>query len=694
MKHLPSMLVLICTALIASLPLIAENLDEVVDEAEKAINQKYPNEASIAHRLKIKELEDIVFSDKSEEEKIAAIRAKYPSTSSLKLPTESEQSNDLSSLVFRPPLQWQIQSIEIAYDIDSVTTLLFSAESLYQEGSSKNREDSKGESDVTRINAGSKTQLDVDVGGEFSIKGWNPLDWFKAKAGFQWVTSGNAGIDYTKTKSSQWNERAQRALSNNYEEKARILQDTRIAKCHLTFYILFKNNTNKDLFLNPQEFSVPVYAGENRPLADAFPDKPLRSFRIPRNAYANLKFRAELNTTSALDLIKYMRTSEPMIRLDRAQSTIASSDDSIQDAVQESLQVETVPFRCRAMVLQIKKFNQDKPVTVAEAMRALNAVFEKPPFGFNNDDCVSLTGIPLLNNENTAVDIHQFPIVGINGVYTSATIPATQLNRPISQEGIFVDVLDIAEEETWTEASPKLQALFVPFLKNAAESGDAIACCQLGDCYYFGKGVKNDYGEAVKWYQKAAEQGNSLAQFKLSICYKNGYGCKQDITKAAQYCRMSAERGKPEAQYELGNYYYLGSGVNKNFNEAFSWYRKAAEQNFANAQCALGDCYYYGAGVERNYSIAIEWFSKAANQGHDIAQSRLENLLTSIQNGSQQQVRNQTATQAIRADVNTISNIKGRFPEEYKAAQRIRNSNPAAYRNMMHELHRRLNTNR
>ena len=33
--------------------------------------------------------------------------------------------------------------------------------------------------------------------------------------------------------------------------------------------------------------------------------------------------------------------------------------------------------------------------------------------------------------------------------------------------------------------------------------------------FYNGKGVEQDYTEAVKWYRKAAEQGNETAKKKL-----------------------------------------------------------------------------------------------------------------------------------------------------------------------------------
>ena len=127
MKHFPVTLVLICTALTAAFPLIADNLWDVVEEAENAIHQRYPNETSIARRKALQELEAITDMDKTDEQKIELIRSKYLSTSVPKNQLQiKEASSTPAQLVFRPPLQWTIHSIEIAYDIDSSTNILLS----------------------------------------------------------------------------------------------------------------------------------------------------------------------------------------------------------------------------------------------------------------------------------------------------------------------------------------------------------------------------------------------------------------------------------------------------------------------------------------------------------------------------------------------------------------------------------------
>ena len=54
----------------------------------------------------------------------------------------------------------------------------------------------------------------------------------------------------------------------------------------------------------------------------------------------------------------------------------------------------------------------------------------------------------------------------------------------------------------------------------------------VGAKYATGEEVKQDYGEAVKWFSKAAEQGHVVAQAMLGAYYMAGRGVPQDLSKA------------------------------------------------------------------------------------------------------------------------------------------------------------------
>ncbi len=113
---------------------------------------------------------------------------------------------------------------------------------------------------------------------------------------------------------------------------------------------------------------------------------------------------------------------------------------------------------------------------------------------------------------------------------------------------------------------------------------DASAQNNLGNCYYYGDGVKKDYAEAVKWYRKAADQGDADAQYNLGDCYCSGKGIEQDYAEAVKWYRKAADQGDADAQYNLGICYDTGRGVEQDYAEAAKWYRKAADQGVEEAK--------------------------------------------------------------------------------------------------------------
>ena len=64
---------------------------------------------------------------------------------------------------------------------------------------------------------------------------------------------------------------------------------------------------------------------------------------------------------------------------------------------------------------------------------------------------------------------------------------------------------------------------------------------RLAGAYYKGEGVHQDYGEAVKWYQKAAEQGDSGSQYRLGVMYENGEGVAQDYVASYIWYHLASQ---------------------------------------------------------------------------------------------------------------------------------------------------------
>ncbi len=157
-------------------------------------------------------------------------------------------------------------------------------------------------------------------------------------------------------------------------------------------------------------------------------------------------------------------------------------------------------------------------------------------------------------------------------------------------------------------------------IKTKAEKGDAQAESILGYRYSEGKGVKQDYAEAVKWLRKATDQGDAAAQFNLAYCYREGKGVTQDYAEAVKLYRKAADQGFAQAQYNLGVIYFNGEIVPKDYTEGIKYFRKAAEQGFALAQYNLGVYYRDGQGLPQDFEQAMKWFRMAAGQKVILAQ--------------------------------------------------------------------------
>jgi len=102
--------------------------------------------------------------------------------------------------------------------------------------------------------------------------------------------------------------------------------------------------------------------------------------------------------------------------------------------------------------------------------------------------------------------------------------------------------------------------------------------------------------------------------------YQNGKGVTQDYKEAVKWYRLAAEQGHAFAQNDLGNIYRDGKGVPEDYKEAVKWYRKAADQGHYNSRLWLGrSMYSSGKGVPRGYKEAYIWHSIAVASGEKSA---------------------------------------------------------------------------
>jgi len=155
----------------------------------------------------------------------------------------------------------------------------------------------------------------------------------------------------------------------------------------------------------------------------------------------------------------------------------------------------------------------------------------------------------------------------------------------------------------------------------AAVRGDAQAQYTLGECFYFGRGVEQNYNYALQWFNNAAQQNYALAQFAIGVCFERGNGVDANINQAVGWMIRAAENKLADAQSWLGNYYL--SKDNPNCREAVKWFNLAVRQGHPVAQYMLGLCTEKGLGITANIHSAVNWYYLSAKQGICEAQYRL-----------------------------------------------------------------------
>ena len=125
--------------------------------------------------------------------------------------------------------------------------------------------------------------------------------------------------------------------------------------------------------------------------------------------------------------------------------------------------------------------------------------------------------------------------------------------------GDFDWMLDIAAGNDVVIARNARNAPLRKLLKRAYEhavaSGNAGACCNLGNMYHRtdDSGSNGDYATAIELYELGADRGNAQSSVNLGYIYYYGRGVTKDYAAAHEcYARAALIDGNPEAYFGPG----------------------------------------------------------------------------------------------------------------------------------------------
>ncbi len=100
--------------------------------------------------------------------------------------------------------------------------------------------------------------------------------------------------------------------------------------------------------------------------------------------------------------------------------------------------------------------------------------------------------------------------------------------------------LDTAVRQSMRELYDKNPEILLEKLKQNAAQGSVNAQYALGLIHETGRGVQQNYKEALHWYKLAAAQGDARAQYRIGVMYENGTGVERNLQESANWFKLAS----------------------------------------------------------------------------------------------------------------------------------------------------------
>ena len=122
----------------------------------------------------------------------------------------------------------------------------------------------------------------------------------------------------------------------------------------------------------------------------------------------------------------------------------------------------------------------------------------------------------------------------------------------------------------------------------------------VGDCYYYGYGVKQNYNDALKWYNEALEAGIKNQCLNIAMVYIK----LKKYDEALKY--LNEEEDSVNKYLALGEVYKK----QKKYSQSYNSFLSAAELNDPNACFIVYKMLKKGKGTEKNKIEALKYYQR------------------------------------------------------------------------------------
>ncbi|KAI1487999.1 hypothetical protein F5X96DRAFT_647558 [Biscogniauxia mediterranea] len=145
----------------------------------------------------------------------------------------------------------------------------------------------------------------------------------------------------------------------------------------------------------------------------------------------------------------------------------------------------------------------------------------------------------------------------------------------------------------------------------------------IGRMWLRGEGVKQDFKNAQRWFERGIKHGDAQSQWGLGLMYLHGYGVPKNIPRATELFKASADQDFSLAHVALGAL-HLDQGTPDDLKIANSYFEAAVRWANIEAQYYLAEMIHHGAGQDKTCGMAMAYYKKVAERAEPLVSSWTE----------------------------------------------------------------------
>ncbi len=217
---------------------------------------------------------------------------------------------------------------------------------------------------------------------------------------------------------------------------------------------------------------------------------------------------------------------------------------------------------------------------------------------------------PLTEDEEEILDVEHGYLDELpyyNGLYEYEGLLEEADEGDLDAKWKLVQFIAMGKAEDYADKS-ELDKLYYSNLCTLAEANKVPAYIMLGGAILKGTGCEQNSEDAIRWYEKAVANGERFGNECIGEIYFAGKYVSQDYKKAYEYFTKDDGKKSYCTLYHLGEMYRMGLYVEKDLDKASEYYQKIVFDD--NSPCKIDD-YYWRACYRYGMTLFYEWESEA-----------------------------------------------------------------------------------